>query len=237
LYFRRQDYPNKELLILDDSATAPDVEVPESGNIVFVHLRRRLILGEKRNLCCELARGEIIAHWDDDDWFAPTRLSVQVAPLLHEGAHMSVLYMRHMLVLDRREVRAAPSPLFFDSHLMFWKVLWREKAKYGRTTCGESGAFYSAAQKYAKIAHVMDEAQAIYVRHDSNTWTNQFWRRTWRTRFRKRKPVEEVIPSEDLPFYLRLMSVQKQDAGACSATRSVSQIPRGMVPEPISAET
>ena len=29
------------------------------------------MLGAKRNLACELARGEIIVHWDDDDWMAP----------------------------------------------------------------------------------------------------------------------------------------------------------------------
>jgi hypothetical protein len=32
------------------------------------------------NRCCELARGEIVIVWDDDDWYAPDRISRQVAP-------------------------------------------------------------------------------------------------------------------------------------------------------------
>ena len=227
LYFRRQDYPNKELLILDDSATAPDIEVPESGNIVFVHLRRRLILGEKRNLCCELARGEIIAQWDDDDWFAPTRLSVQVAPLLHEGAHMSVLHLRDVLMLNLRVIRTAPQPRFIDGYFMFWKVLWREKAKYGHSTCGEIMAFYHAAKKCAKIVNIMDGAQAVYIRHQSNTWQNADWKLHWRRRFSIQRRVEDVIPAEDLPFYLRLMGMEAADAGAAGHSA-----PRVAVPTP-----
>lgn len=29
-------------------------------------------LGAKRNACVEAARGDLIMHWDDDDWHAPT---------------------------------------------------------------------------------------------------------------------------------------------------------------------
>jgi len=229
-YFRRQDYPNKELLILDDSATEPDIEVPDSGDIVFVHLRRRMILGEKRNLCCELARGAIIAHWDDDDWFAPTRLSLQVTPLLHQGAHMSVLHIRNILMIDLREIRAAQHPKFVDSHFMFWKALWREKARYGRKTCGESMVFYAAAKKCAKIVNVMDGEQAVYIRHDSNTWQHNDWKRSWRRIFNLRKRVEDVIPSEDLPFYLRLMGVQQPDTGAAGHPAAPMAVPTPSTP-------
>ena len=41
-------------------------------------------MGAKHNQGCILARGEIIAHWDDDDWFAERRLSYQVSELLKQ---------------------------------------------------------------------------------------------------------------------------------------------------------
>ena len=34
-----------------------------------------------------MARGQIIAHWDDDDWSAPWRLGYQVAALERMGAN------------------------------------------------------------------------------------------------------------------------------------------------------
>jgi hypothetical protein len=46
----------------------------------------RQSLGLKRNLACEEAGGPIIAHWDDDDWYASHRLSYQVEALVREDA-------------------------------------------------------------------------------------------------------------------------------------------------------
>src|SRR5262249_61741425 len=42
--------------------------------------------GEKRNRGADLARGDLVAHWDDDDWIAPDRLRLQVEELLAAGA-------------------------------------------------------------------------------------------------------------------------------------------------------
>ena len=36
------------------------------------------MIGAKRNLACEQVRGELVVHWDDDDWSAPRRLRYQV---------------------------------------------------------------------------------------------------------------------------------------------------------------
>ncbi len=41
----------------------------------YLQLPQRASIGAKRNLACAEARGELIAHWDDDDWYAPARLS------------------------------------------------------------------------------------------------------------------------------------------------------------------
>ena len=35
-----------------------------------------------------MSRGELIAHWDDDDWMAPHRISLQVARLLETDADL-----------------------------------------------------------------------------------------------------------------------------------------------------
>src|SRR5437867_149441 len=98
-YFRRQDYPNAELIVVDDGEDAVADLVPQDDTIRYV--RRgppAMTIGAKRNLAIELSRGELIAHWDDDDWMAPNRLSVQVSALLDHDAEIcggrSLLYYR-----------------------------------------------------------------------------------------------------------------------------------------------
>src|SRR5690242_6781724 len=73
-YFLRQDYVNRELIIIDDGIDAVGDLIPEHEAIRYVRVNERVTVGAKRNLACEQARGAIIAHWDDDDWHAPHRL-------------------------------------------------------------------------------------------------------------------------------------------------------------------
>lgn len=81
-YFLRQDYANRELLILDDGSDSVSDLIPDDPRIRYVYLQDRRTLGAKHNLACQHARGDLIAHWDDDDWYARWRLSYQVAELL-----------------------------------------------------------------------------------------------------------------------------------------------------------
>jgi glycosyltransferase involved in cell wall biosynthesis len=85
-YFLLQDYPEKELLVLDDGDDSVGDLMPKDSRIRYFRLERSTVLGEKRNLACAEARGEIIAHWDDDDWMAQWRLSYQVKNLLSQSA-------------------------------------------------------------------------------------------------------------------------------------------------------
>ena len=55
--------------------------------------------GHKRNLACELARGEIVVHWDDDDWHGVQRLSRQVAAIGQRRADVTALNLELMLDL------------------------------------------------------------------------------------------------------------------------------------------
>ena len=80
-YFLRQDYPQKELIIIDDGSDCIKDLVPDHPAISYYRLDQRISLGAKLNLACGHARGNIIAHWDDDDWYASHRLSYQVEAL------------------------------------------------------------------------------------------------------------------------------------------------------------
>jgi hypothetical protein len=79
--FLRQDYEARELIIVDDGEEPVDHLVPLDSRIRYGRVRGRLSLGAKRNLACGRAGGAFIVHWDDDDWYAPWRLSYQVRAL------------------------------------------------------------------------------------------------------------------------------------------------------------
>src|SRR5262245_22007784 len=87
IYWLRQDYPHKELIVVDDGTDCvADLMPTADPRVRYVRLESRMSVGAKRNFACELAKGEVIAHWDDDDWHAPHRLSYQIERLLQANA-------------------------------------------------------------------------------------------------------------------------------------------------------
>lgn len=76
--FVSQNYANKELLVLDDSAQV-DIEfqtlTKDDARVRYVHSKKPVTIGRKRNRLIEMAKGEVIAHFDDDDYYAPNYLS------------------------------------------------------------------------------------------------------------------------------------------------------------------
>jgi predicted O-methyltransferase YrrM len=91
-YFLRQDYPSRELIVLDDGADPVDDLAGGDPRVRYVRLDTRQTLGAKYNLAGQFARGDIMIHWDDDDWMADWRLSYQVENLLmHPGDTLSGL--------------------------------------------------------------------------------------------------------------------------------------------------
>lgn len=82
--YKNQTYPkeSRELIILDDSPTSNEDLIPtDFPNIRYYHQSERMNLGEKRNKLNELAKGEIIVCFDDDDYQYPERIAHSVFKL------------------------------------------------------------------------------------------------------------------------------------------------------------
>jgi glycosyltransferase involved in cell wall biosynthesis len=85
--FAAQQAGALEWIVIDDS------EVPSAfmtnlrdERVVYRHLPARLSIGEKRNLAASLARGEVIAHFDDDEVYAPGYLTAMLDQMrVHEA--------------------------------------------------------------------------------------------------------------------------------------------------------
>lgn len=79
--FLSQTYPAKELVILDDGDEEIADLIPDHPSIRYVKKSPRMNIPAKRNALARLAKGEIICHFDDDDWSAPDRVAEQVRHL------------------------------------------------------------------------------------------------------------------------------------------------------------
>ena len=99
-YFLNQDYSNKELVIVDDGRNRIADLVPDDPQVRYFPLDGQRSLGTKRNICVEHSQGDLILHWDDDDWSAPSRIRCQVEALLGAGAEICGL--RQMLFYEVR---------------------------------------------------------------------------------------------------------------------------------------
>ena len=97
-YFRAQDYPYKELVILDDGTESVGDLVPDDPQVRYIRLGGKRTLGAKRNECVVASRGDLVMHWDDDDWMASYRITYQVQALLRAGAELCGL--RRMLFYE-----------------------------------------------------------------------------------------------------------------------------------------
>src|SRR3954466_9600463 len=87
-YFLRQDYAPAELVVVDDGSDSVSDLCGNDPRIRYLQLDQRQTIGAKRNLGCECASGEVILHWDDDDWYSRRRISYQVGELLQRGAEV-----------------------------------------------------------------------------------------------------------------------------------------------------
>ncbi len=77
--FDHQTYKDKELLVFDDSEEPSDFFTQLSDpRVRYFHLPSRIALGLKRDFLIQKAEGEIIAHFDDDDYYAPGYLEYMV---------------------------------------------------------------------------------------------------------------------------------------------------------------
>ena len=127
--FCNQDYEEVELLILDGGKD--DVRDLTYGidRIRYFHAPE-MSVGEKRNFLCGAARGDIILFWDDDDLYAPWRITYQVGKLMECGAPISGLDR----VLFRDEDSGSMwlykwpegrGPFVHGATMAFWKDFWR----------------------------------------------------------------------------------------------------------------
>jgi glycosyltransferase involved in cell wall biosynthesis len=178
-----------EWIVIDDSDTPSAFMMGlNDERVVYRHLPSRLSIGEKRNLAVELARSEVIAHFDDDEVYAPDYLATMLdymrvceaefvklgAFFLYSRTYGQFAYWdlmrkkglhfcwsdRPMTMLNFPEENAA----FANNHLgygfsyVYTKRLWAAQP-FEHRSFNEDGQFVEAAlARGARVALFFDDA-------------------------------------------------------------------------------
>lgn len=135
-YFLQQDYSNKELIIIDDGKESIGSIVPDDAQIKYYYTEPLGTVGVKRNYACDKANGEIIMHWDDDDWHASDWISKQVEFLLLSEADICGIEHVHFFspITDtfwagtamNRNHPSNAHPWLNGATLAYWKSFWKK---------------------------------------------------------------------------------------------------------------
>lgn len=165
--FLCQSYPDKELIILDDedSPSFPDgVTLP---TVRYFRNARRLTVGKKRNLCCERAGGEIILHFDDDDWSSPHRMLAQVRRIQEVTA---VTGFRSLVFFDGERFSrfTGQSKYALGTSLAYFRTWW-EVHQFEDVMIGEDNIFVKAAVLSEQLDSIQEPVHIIARIHIGNT--------------------------------------------------------------------
>jgi hypothetical protein len=170
--FLAQDYPDKELVILDDGEDAVGDLVPPRPELRYLRSAARRSIGAKRNEACEAARGDIILHWDDDDWYAPDRVRYQVESLL--AAKADLCGIDRVFFMDPRAGQAweyvyppGAAPWVYGATFCYRRELWRAYP-FPDTTIGDDTRFVASARG-ANIRVLADNRFYVGLVHDANS--------------------------------------------------------------------
>lgn len=123
--FLDQDYSDKELVILDDEDDPSFPLGAEFDCVRYFREPQRNII-DKRNRVNELASGDLIAHFDSDDYSAPNRLTEQVAFMQFE--QVSLVGFSSLLFYEPSTQKVAkyvgPRDYACGTSMLYKKSLW-----------------------------------------------------------------------------------------------------------------
>jgi glycosyltransferase involved in cell wall biosynthesis len=165
--FLKQEYAPRELLIIADKIEDVRGLLPDRPGYVRAFLQPGTV-GHKRNVGCVLARSELIALFDDDDYSAPGRLTQQVAQL--KATKKAATGFHAMKFTDGENwwlYRGGESTVIASS-LCFRRTLW-EKNRFAEMNCGQDEIFADQAAAKRELGPLPDGDLMYATIHPGNT--------------------------------------------------------------------
>lgn len=163
----RQTYANRELIIVAEGLPE-QITSPNDRRIRYIQADPSLTTGEKRNLACEVARGEYIVNWDDDDWSSPERITEQVDALEAGGAAAGGALSLFFVDGDRAHLFRGPFNANIGTALIYTRAWWKHHP-FPAKKAGEDADFVNEAVRRHQWKPQPFTAAVIARDHPLNT--------------------------------------------------------------------
>jgi glycosyltransferase involved in cell wall biosynthesis len=191
----KQSFNDIEWLI-HDSSQQPAPPFAQDARVKYIHAHQPMSIGAKRNALCKIAQGEIIVHFDDDDFYSSHYIRDMVTLMTDQKADFVKLFgffLYHKLSdvlaywdLDkafpqhfRLQPNTAPAPEKYDLHMtglwgygfsyVFRRTVW-EANKFPEINGFEDLPFAEKARDNFKTAGKCDfNYTCLHVIHTNNS--------------------------------------------------------------------
>lgn len=152
--YLNQTYPDKQLIVVDGS----------TGESI----------GTLRNKACAAASGDLIAHWDDDDWSSPTRIEDQVSFLEVNNLQVSGFYDMPFFDLASRQAYLYQSndPKYCVGTSLLYRRSYWQRHPFPDKMRGEDNGFVYGCEKPLRGA-MQCEGRMVATCHGANTTNKQ----------------------------------------------------------------
>lgn len=182
--FLAQTYPNKELIIVyddDDLETSGFAQefVNQSNHpeVKFHKVPHKWNLGQIRNHSVQLANGEFVTQWDDDDRYDPMRIEIQLKASFMNKMNAILLKRWHIIntANNNKYMSQSRRPGWEGSILSPKKYLLKYKYGEGRKkgTQGEDSDCIDQLEDHRLISTIDVPDLYTYYLHDKNTITDE----------------------------------------------------------------
>jgi glycosyltransferase involved in cell wall biosynthesis len=209
-YFCRQEYPHKELIIVDDSVKAAAGIVPHDTRIKYIRLDEQTPLGRKLNLGIQASSGPLLQKLDDDDYYHPDFLATTVTALQGADPQQAIVGLDCFLVLI-----TATGELKFSGHgwcaggtLCFSRQLWEQGPFREVPRAVDWWFLQDHAPQRVKICR--PDLYVLVRHHVGHLWT-RLGKQDVTTYFRQRPTyamsLARYMSVDDYGFYKRLRAM------------------------------
>lgn len=149
------------------------------SSVLYAHMipSPRLTVGAKRNLANAIADGDVIVHWDDDDWSHPLRLQHQVQFLEKTGkpvtGYHEILYWDTVNHNGYKYIDPVFRPHAAGTSLCYTRGAWLFN-KFADRDIGEDYLFVQDARRRNALASQAGEKMLVARIHPGNTCHPEF---------------------------------------------------------------
>lgn len=144
-----------------------------------IHLRDKPSVGAMRNAGCEAAAGQIIAHFDDDDFSHPERLNDCIRRMFESGK----------AVTGYHSMRFTDGTMWWQYHgasnyalgtSLVYRRDWWDAHRFPDLSVGEDNAFVTAAARARELVSAEAGEMQWATVHPGNTSPRDFRGKNWR---------------------------------------------------------